>query len=137
MYNAEELIDMICDAEYRYKAYDGKYSTNTIVSKYSSSCAEERAAVAGAVYTWLGNQKLDIERDKSIAELEAKVYAYEKIIANSNFAPMIIKTNSTEDSASATETKSNYNICMHKEHCPFKPDLGETVPSDCQYYEED
>lgn len=137
MYNAEELIDMICNAEYRYKAYDGKYSTNTVVSKYSSSCSEERAAVAGAVYTWLGNQKLDIERDKSIAELEAKVYTYEKIIANSNFAPMIIQTNSIEDFASTTETKSNCNLRMHKICCPFKPDVGETVPSDCQYYEED
>ena len=92
MYNAEELIDMICDAEYRYKSsYDEEYSTRTIVSKYSSSASEERAAIAGAVYTWLGNQKLDVARDKSIAELEAKVYTYEKIIANSNFAPMIIK----------------------------------------------
>lgn len=90
MYNAEELIDLICNAEYKYKAYDGEYVTNTIVSKYSGSNTEERAAITKAVYTWLGNQKLDIERDKSIAELEAKVYTYEKIIANSNFAPMII-----------------------------------------------
>ena len=32
-----------------------------------------------------------IEVKKRIAELEAKVYAYEKIIANSNFAPIISK----------------------------------------------
>ena len=31
-----------------------------------------------------------IEVKKRIAELEAKVYTYEKIIANSNFAPIII-----------------------------------------------
>ena len=30
-----------------------------------------------------------IEYKRKIAELEAKVYAYEKIIANSNFAPII------------------------------------------------
>ena len=36
-----------------------------------------------------------IEVKKRIAELEAKVYAYEKIIANSNFAP-IIRKNSEE-----------------------------------------
>ena len=30
-----------------------------------------------------------IEAKKRIAELEAKVYTYEKIIANSNFAPII------------------------------------------------
>ena len=32
-----------------------------------------------------------IEVKKRIAELEAKVYAYEKIIANSNFAPILPK----------------------------------------------
>ena len=32
-----------------------------------------------------------IEVKKKIAELEAKVYAYEKIIANSNFAPILPK----------------------------------------------
>ena len=32
-----------------------------------------------------------IEVKKRIAELEAKVYAYEKIIANSNFAPIMRK----------------------------------------------
>ena len=36
-------------------------------------------------------QHLLDEHDKEIGELKAKVYAYEKIIANSNFAPMIIK----------------------------------------------
>jgi hypothetical protein len=36
-------------------------------------------------------QHLLDEHDKEIGELKAKVYAYECIIANSNFAPMIIK----------------------------------------------
>lgn len=36
-------------------------------------------------------QHLLDEHDKEIGVLKAKVYAYEKIIANSNFAPMIIK----------------------------------------------
>lgn len=36
-------------------------------------------------------QHLLDEHDKEMGELKAKVYAYEKIIANSNFAPMIIK----------------------------------------------
>lgn len=91
MTNAEELINLICDAKYQYKAYDGKMATNTIVSSYSSSATEERAAIAQAVYTWLGNQQLDIDKDNHIGVLEAKVYTYEKIIANSNFAPMVIK----------------------------------------------
>jgi hypothetical protein len=36
-------------------------------------------------------QHLLDEHDKEIGELKAKVYAYEQIIANSNFAPIIIK----------------------------------------------
>lgn len=36
-------------------------------------------------------QHLLDNHDKEFGELKAKVYAYEKIIANSNFAPMIIK----------------------------------------------
>lgn len=33
-----------------------------------------------------------VDMSKRIGELEAKVYTYEKIIANSNFAPMIQPT---------------------------------------------
>lgn len=35
-----------------------------------------------------------IEYKRKIVELEAKVYVYEKIIANSNFAPIISKEKS-------------------------------------------
>lgn len=91
MYNAEELINLICNAEYEFIGYNGKPDKNKVVSRYSSSASAERSAIAGAVYTWLGNQLIDLDKDKRIGELEAKVYTYEKIIANSNFAPMIIK----------------------------------------------
>jgi hypothetical protein len=43
-------------------------------------------------------QHLLDEHDKEIGELKAKVYAYEQIIANSNFAPMIIKEKAIEES---------------------------------------
>lgn len=36
-------------------------------------------------------QHLLDEHDKEVGELKAKVYAYEQIIANSNFAPIVIK----------------------------------------------
>ena len=44
--------------------------------------------------SWYKDQNISneiIECKIKIAELEAKVYAYEKIIANSNFAPIIKK----------------------------------------------
>lgn len=41
------------------------------------------------------NKEYEItECKRKIVELEAKVYAYEKIIANSNFAPIISKEKS-------------------------------------------
>lgn len=43
-------------------------------------------------------QHLLDEHDKEIGELKAKVYAYEKIIANSNFAPMVIKEKTIAES---------------------------------------
>lgn len=40
------------------------------------------------------NKEYEITKYKEkISELEAKVYAYEKIIANSNFAPIMRKNN--------------------------------------------
>ena len=46
------------------------------------------------IMSWYKDQNISneiIECKRKIAELEAKVYTYEKIIANSNFAPIIGK----------------------------------------------
>ena len=48
--------------------------------------------VFNEIMSWYKTQNISneiIECKRKIAELEAKVYAYEKIIANSNFAPII------------------------------------------------
>lgn len=58
----------------------------------------ERDAVRNVVYTWGAKQETFTTTAKKIAELEAKVYAYEAIIANSNFAPML-KANTAESGA--------------------------------------
>lgn len=48
----------------------------------------QQTIVRNAVEEWyLGQQE---RQNVRIAELEAKVYAYEKIIANSNFKPLIM-----------------------------------------------
>ena len=50
------------------------------------------------IMSWYKDQNISneiIECKRKIAELEAKVYTYEKIIANSNFAP-IMRKNSEE-----------------------------------------
>ena len=42
-------------------------------------------------------------QDSELGELKAKCYAYEKIIANSNFAPILIKGSEGDDTANLLE----------------------------------
>jgi hypothetical protein len=41
------------------------------------------------IYEWAAEQTTDVDLTRKVATLEAKVYTYEKIIANSNFAPIL------------------------------------------------
>lgn len=41
------------------------------------------------IYEWAAEQTTEVDLTRKVATLEAKVYAYEKIIANSNFAPIL------------------------------------------------
>lgn len=68
-----------------------KYEFNVIPVRYKDKVFNE-------IMSWYQTQNISneiIECKRKIAELEAKVYAYEKIIANSNFAP-IMRKNSDE-----------------------------------------
>ena len=68
-----------------------KYDFNVIPARYKDKVFNE-------IMSWYKEQNISneiIECKRKIAELEAKVYAYEKIIANSNFAP-ITRKNSEE-----------------------------------------
>ena len=85
MKDLDKLLDKICSAEYEYYSCDRRKET----AKVCYGDSNERRAIAGAISEWAMEQMTDIEAEKRIGLLEAKVYAYEKIIANSNFAPMI------------------------------------------------
>ena len=64
-----------------------KYDFNVIPARYKDKVFNE-------IMSWYKDQNISneiIECKRKIAELEAKVYAYEKIIANSNFAPIMRK----------------------------------------------
>ena len=64
-----------------------KYDFNVIPARYKDKVFNE-------IMSWYKDQNISneiIECKRKIAELEAKVYAYEKIISNSNFAPIISK----------------------------------------------
>lgn len=93
--NLDALIDSICNAEYTYRSNNGETHTLKIVSRYSADKTAERAAISEAVYTW-ASSNIDTDLRQEIGILEAKCYAYEQIIANSNFAPVIKEVSNEE-----------------------------------------
>lgn len=81
----EELLQKLFSLKYVSKGFSGSGSEEfNIISDYGG----QKTIVRNAVEEWyLGQQG---RQNVKIAELEAKVYAYEKIIANSNFKPLIM-----------------------------------------------
>ena len=82
--NCDNIVNKLMNMKYRDEKYDCSFS---VISKQHEDLV--RVVIADAL-----NQELS-EKDSKISELEAKVYAYEQIIANSNFAPVIKKTEMT------------------------------------------
>lgn len=89
MKNIDELVERICNAPYEYTKYDKTKEETTIISKYSNDRDTQVTAISRAVYEWANEQLDEIELEKENGILQAKCYAYEQIIANSNFAPML------------------------------------------------
>jgi hypothetical protein len=76
----EKLEESLYKLQYKYMDSYGK----TEKSQVFHSSEENRVSV---VLDFIA--RLMLENEKKIGNLEAKVYAYEKIIANSNFASLI------------------------------------------------
>ena len=78
--NIEDLIKQLKDA--KYKTEDG-YNLSILGSK------EKENTVMNVIYTWALQQSEynGLLREKAV--LEAKCYAYEQILKNSNFAPLV------------------------------------------------
>ena len=91
MTNIDKLIDSICNTKYETKGFDGDKFEAKVVYDLNA-----KLAIAKTVYEWASTQLSDIEKDKQIEVLKAKCFAYEQIIANSNFAPVLIKENEDE-----------------------------------------
>lgn len=82
----DELTEKVCNAEYAEPNYLDKSRMETHkVCAYSDA---ERAAIRRAISEY-AIQRAPSEIATKIAELEAKVFAYEKMIANSTFAPIL------------------------------------------------
>ena len=81
----DNLIERLMSLTYRNKS--DTYDFNIIPDSHKDKIFNE-------IMSWYKDQNISneiIECKRKIAELEAKVYAYEKIISNSNFAPIIKK----------------------------------------------
>jgi len=82
----DELTKKVCNAEYTEPSLldRGKMETYKVCG-YSDA---RRVAIRRAIIEY-AIQRAPSEIAAKIAELEAKVFAYEKIIANSTFAPLL------------------------------------------------
>ena len=79
----DNLIERLMNLTYRNKG--DTYDYNIIYDTHKDKVTAE-------ILSWYKDQNINNEITEckiKIAELEAKVYAYEKIIANSNFAPIM------------------------------------------------
>ncbi len=86
----DNLIERLMSLTYRDR--DAKYDLHIISDRHREQVFDEIKSWSKAqdITQEIINKEYEIiEVKKRIAELEAKVYAYEKIIANSNFAPII------------------------------------------------
>ena len=82
----ESLLQKLFSLEYVSKSYSSERSeTYRIIGNYGG----QQTIVRNAVEEWYLEQKE--QQNVKIAELEAKIYAYEKIIANSNFKPLLLE----------------------------------------------
>ena len=87
----DNLIERLMSLTYRNKS--DEYDFSVISERHKDKVFDEIKSWSKAqdITQEIINKEYEIiEVKKRIAELEAKVYAYEKIIANSNFAPIII-----------------------------------------------
>lgn len=79
----DALVSKLMNLKYEDKNYLGSGT-----SQYDVISNKNKNIVKSAIVEWY-DMYFGNEYGKKIGELEAKVYAYEQIIANSNFAPMI------------------------------------------------
>lgn len=95
----DSLLNMLKKVEYQSEYSGSKYMCKVISENHMP-------LIKTAVVEWY-DMYFGLEYARKIGELEAKVYAYEQIIANSNFAPMLQPLLREKDSNKPTE----YPIC--------------------------
>ena len=100
--DVDELTERICKTEYTCKLhFDDKVSTLRV-----SSDKAEIEAIRTTIKHYMA-EKAPAKIAQRIAELEAKVFAYEKMIANSTFAPLLNGYISRRDHEKELEEKQD------------------------------
>ena len=74
----DELLNQLKNLTYIFKYHDGSKHETAVITQDQFDKVEQL----------IRQYALD-NHDSELGELKAKVYVYEKIIANSNFAPII------------------------------------------------
>lgn len=95
----DTLLIMLQKVEYKSEYSGSNFMIKAINEKHMP-------LIKAAVIEWY-DMYFGSEYARKIGELEAKVYAYERIIANSNFAPILQPLLMEKDSNKPTE----YPIC--------------------------
>lgn len=93
----DNLIERLMSLTYRNKS--DEYDFSVISDSHKDKVFDEIKSWSKAqdITQEITNKEYEIiECKKRIAELEAKVHVYEKIIANSNFAPIMRKISESE-----------------------------------------
>ena len=86
----DNLIERLMNLTYRDKKYTFDFHVIPDIHKDKVTAEILNWANAQDITQEITNKEYEIiEYKRKIAELEAKVYAYEKIIENSNFAPIM------------------------------------------------
>lgn len=85
--NVDELLKLLFNLKYNEDCFEFE-----VISK------KNRPQVEAKVKLWWSQQTTETAR--KIAELEAKCFAYEAIIKNSNFAPMLCEKSEVIESCS-------------------------------------
>ena len=85
--NVDKLIKMLSEVTYTYTSIHNNYrDTLPVISK------EHMPLIVAVVREYVAE-----EHDHKLGVLEAKCFAYEQIIANSNFAPMLQMDGTSEE----------------------------------------
>ena len=90
-----DLIGRMEQITYTTKSYRGEDSTYHMISGGKDEKTQQLNSLRGILRVWIDENLVALESERAM--LEAKVYTYEQVIANSNFKMAIAKKQEGEE----------------------------------------